>query len=131
MPVSGVGITPGQGGAAANRVISGSTIAMSVDTSPWPETPINNATAFSVGTTALGTTGLSIQSTVTHVYVSVEPSPNIGVRFWNTGGVPTATVGHYLGPGAGPIEITNAQLLQVVSASTTAATIQLSQHTYV
>jgi len=124
-------VTPGAGTDIRFRAISAGTVyAQMVDTAPWVATAVGGgATAFTVGTTSLGTTGLSI-GTATHVFLSVEPNAPQGVRFWNSGDTPTLTLGHYLAPGTGPLEIDNAANLQVIASGTSGSTIMLSRHVY-
>ncbi len=70
--------------------------------------------------------GLTIPATATHCLLSVE---NAAIRLYNTGDVPSATNGHYLDLGSGPIELdlTN---LQMIRAGSSDASIQISYHKY-
>ncbi len=141
---TGLSATQGSGTGIGFRNMGGGTYSQFVDAFPAPEFPFPGAVALSVGTSSVGTTSTAATfsisvagtNTATHCYISVESSSSVGygIRFWNTGDVPTAGtagVGHHLASGAGPIEITNLGLLRMVTADTSAkGTVQLSQHSY-
>ncbi len=142
---TGLSATQGSGTGIGFRNLGGGTYSQFVDSFPAQEFPFSGAVALSVGTSSVGTTSTAATfsisatggTTATHCYLSVESSSAVGygIRFWNTGDVPTAGtagVGHHLANGAGPIEITNLSLLRMVTADTSAkGTVQLSQHCYI
>lgn len=92
---------------------------------------ISGAQKVTVSTAVVASgSGLTFPSGATYCYLSVEGDG--AIRFYNTGDVPTASNGHYLDIGFGPLELTIAGLQMILDADATGdATVQISYHKYV
>ncbi len=125
---TGTGAVPNATVIRTRQTTSGQHI-QAADVAPMvPASVAGGQYALSVATSGVVT--LTVPSTATHAWVSVDTlGPATGIRWTRDGTSPTSTVGHFLAIGDA-LEMDNLNSFRMIGI-TGAATVQVSYHRYI